>query len=89
MAKSVTQWMSEGEEVYLGAVEEYRQIEEQLRELAAQWRFKKTEINRIAMFLGKAPMPEENGEEPASSPASVAPAHPVRLNIATGQAVRR
>jgi hypothetical protein len=63
MPKTLNDWLQEGEEVYQGAVQEYRQIEEQLRDLATHWRAKKAEIDRIAAMLGKTPLPEEQGGE--------------------------
>ena len=90
MAKSLEEWLQDGEQVYQGTVAEYRQLEEQLRELATRWRAKKTDIDRLAAMLGKTPLPEEHTE--AAGPAESHHEHPratvPRLNLG-GPAVRR
>ena len=104
MAKTIAEWISEGDEIYQNALNEYHRLEEQLRELSAQWRAKQAQINRVAAFLGKEPLDASPAEEPAPAapvPMASFPTAPVpagapadlingpRLNIATGRAVRR
>ncbi len=89
MSKSMSEWLQEGDEVYQGSVEEYRQIEEQLRELAAKWRAKRADINKLAGILGKAPLADEPGDEAAAEGhVEEARGHAPRMNVG-GPAVRR
>ena len=89
MAKSLADWLQEGDEVYQATVEEYRQLEEQLRELATRWRTKKAEIDKLAGILGKPPLPEEHGaEHGAEEHTAERPRIMPRANL-NGPAVRR
>ena len=53
MAKTIAEWMREGEELYAGAVREYHQIESQLIELERKFAAKQEEVNQIAQIIGK------------------------------------
>lgn len=59
MAKSIADWMREGEELYLSAMREYEELEDELSELETRYATKKDEVNQIARIIGK-PMIEGN-----------------------------
>jgi len=59
MSKSIEDWIKEGEELYSGAMNEYRGIEQQLEQLEQQLAAKQLEVNRIAAVIGKPPI-EQN-----------------------------
>ena len=51
--KTFNEWLSEGEQLYATAVEEFRAIEAQINELELHLSAKKGEINQIAQIIGK------------------------------------
>ena len=53
MTKSLTEWLTEGEQLYSNALAEYQAIEAQLDELEAKLAAKKAEVNQIAQVIGK------------------------------------
>lgn len=53
MAKSLNDWLQEGETLYQEALKEYQDIEKQLDELEARLAAKKDEVNQIASVIGK------------------------------------
>lgn len=57
MAKSIVQWMQEGEELYDAALREYQELDTQLQALEKQLTAKQEEVNQIAQIIGK-PMVE-------------------------------
>ena len=59
MAKSIEEWMQEGEALYEGALKEFEQMDEQLRQLEKQLAQKQEEVNQIAQIIGK-PLVEGN-----------------------------
>lgn len=54
--KSFQDWLREGEQLYDGALSEYRRIEAQLDELEKQLAAKQAEVNQIAAIIGKEPV---------------------------------
>ena len=56
MTKSLSDWLSEGEQLYKAALAEYQAIEAQLDELEAKLAAKKAELNQIAQVVGKPPV---------------------------------
>jgi hypothetical protein len=56
VAKSISEWMTEGEELYATALKEYQLIERQLDELERRFQAKKDEVNQIAQIIGKPPL---------------------------------
>jgi hypothetical protein len=59
VAKSIAEWMQEGEALYLAALKEYEEMDAQLRELEKQLAQKQDEVNQIAQVIGK-PLVEGN-----------------------------
>jgi len=55
-SKSFKDWLSEGENLYSGAVREYQAIEQQLEQLEQQLAAKRNEVNQIAAVIGKPPV---------------------------------
>ena len=53
MGKSFQDWIAEGEGLYTAAMNEYKNIEEQMEQLAQQLATKKVEVNQIASVIGR------------------------------------
>jgi hypothetical protein len=53
VAKSIQEWMREGDEIYNSAVEEFKHLEDQLADLEQRVSIKQTEVNQIAQMIGK------------------------------------
>ena len=51
--KTFTEWLSEGEQLYALAVDEFKAIEAQISELELRLTDKKGEVNQIAQIIGK------------------------------------
>ncbi|MGH7214725.1 MAG: hypothetical protein ACREIT_08175 [Tepidisphaeraceae bacterium] len=56
MAKSIQEWISEGEELYNAAMSDYQGMENQLEELEAKLAAKQAEVNKLAGIIGKPPV---------------------------------
>jgi cell division septum initiation protein DivIVA len=56
VAKSIQEWISEGEQIYNAALEEYRSLEKQIDELEQKLAAKQEEVNRVAALLNKPPV---------------------------------
>ena len=56
MSKSLKDWLSEGETLYQGALQEYQALERQIEELEQKLQIKKDEVNQIASVIGKPPV---------------------------------
>jgi len=56
VAKSIQEWINEGEVIYKAAMEEYHTLERQLDELETRLAAKQEEVNRVAALLGKPPV---------------------------------
>jgi hypothetical protein len=56
VTKTLSDWLSEGEQLYNHALAEYQSIEAQLVELEAKLAAKKAEVNQIAQVVGKPPV---------------------------------
>ncbi|CAN5436175.1 hypothetical protein BH09PLA1_BH09PLA1_03710 [soil metagenome] len=54
--KKFSEWLSEGEELYNVAMDEFKSIEAQIDELENQLSAKKSEVNQIAQVIGKPPV---------------------------------
>ena len=59
MAKSIAEWMREGEELYQTALREYEELDTKLREMEKLLAQKQDEVNQIAQVIGK-PLVEGN-----------------------------
>lgn len=59
MAPSIQAWLQQGEQLYAGALSEYRSLEAQLVDLERKLAAKQNEVNQIAGVVGKPPV--ENG----------------------------
>ncbi|MGA3068096.1 MAG: hypothetical protein ABSF29_14730 [Tepidisphaeraceae bacterium] len=53
VAKSIAEWISEGEELYAASLEQYEQIEKELQEMERKLAAKQDEVNQIAQIIGK------------------------------------
>lgn len=53
MAKSIDEWLKEGEGLYDAAMGEFRQLEEQIAALKQQRNAKRAEVNQLARVIGK------------------------------------
>ena len=54
--KNFTEWLSEGEQLYLAAMDEFKAIEAQIDQLEVQLAAKKGEVNQIAQVISKPPV---------------------------------
>lgn len=59
MAKSIAEWIREGESLYEAALKEFEDLDAQLRLLEKQLAQKQDEVNQIAQVIGK-PLVEGN-----------------------------
>ena len=59
MAKSIADWIREGEQLYETALKEFEEMDGRLRELEKQLSLKQDEVNQIAQVIGK-PLVEGN-----------------------------
>jgi hypothetical protein len=59
VAKTIADWIREGEELYRAALKEYEELEEKLREMEKGLAQKQEEVNQIAQVIGK-PLVEGN-----------------------------
>lgn len=62
MAKSLKEWLSEGEQLYGQAMAEFQSLEKQIEELEVQLQAKKEEVNQVAAVIGRTPV--EAGRRP-------------------------
>ena len=56
VAKSISDWMREGEELYSASLKEYQELEAQLADLEQRLQAKQAEVNQIAHIIGKPPV---------------------------------
>jgi hypothetical protein len=59
MAKSINEWMLEGEALYEAALKEFEEMDSRLQQLEKQLAQKQEEVNQIAQIIGK-PLVEGN-----------------------------
>jgi len=59
VAKTITEWMREGEALYATALKEFEEMDAQLQQLEKQLAQKQDEVNQIAQVIGK-PLVEGN-----------------------------
>jgi hypothetical protein len=59
VAKSIAEWMSEGEALYASSLKEYEELNAKLQELETVLMQKQEEVNQIAQIIGK-PLVEGN-----------------------------
>jgi hypothetical protein len=59
VAKTIEEWMLEGEELYQAALKEYEETDARLREMEKELAQKQDEVNQIAQVIGK-PLVEGN-----------------------------
>jgi hypothetical protein len=55
MAKSIQEWIREGEELHATAVQDLQELEKQLAEIEQKRAEKLAEVNQIAGIIGKPP----------------------------------
>jgi len=97
MAKSLSEWLQEGQQLYDAAVEEYRQLEEQAHDIQEKLAAKRLEVNQIAKVVNKPSVDESRSGASSGGVDVVDPAAPgstpfTRNSIAralTGQPLRR
>lgn len=58
MAKSLQEWLQEGQELYDAAIAEYRRLEEQSQEIQQKLAAKRSEVNQISRMIGKPSIDE-------------------------------
>src|SRR5437016_6340196 len=56
VTKSLQEWLTEGEQLYNAAMNDYQHLEQQLDDLEAKLAAKKAEVNQIAQVIGKPPV---------------------------------
>jgi len=56
VAKSIQDWMREGEDLYNAAFKEFQELEAQLADLEGRLTAKQAEVNQIAGIIGKPPV---------------------------------
>jgi hypothetical protein len=56
VAKSIQEWMREGEDLYTSALKEFQDLEVQLVDLEQRMLAKQTEVNQLAQIIGKPPV---------------------------------
>ena len=54
--KNFSEWLGEGEQLYLTAMDEFKAIESQIDQQELQLTAKKGEVNQIAQVIGKPPV---------------------------------
>jgi hypothetical protein len=59
VAKSIAEWLKEGEELYAAALKDYQHVELQIQELEKKLAAKQEEVNQIGQIIGK-PLVEGN-----------------------------
>jgi hypothetical protein len=59
VAKSIAEWIREGEALYEAALKEFEEMDGQLKQLEKQLSQKQDEVNQIAQVIGK-PLVEGN-----------------------------
>jgi hypothetical protein len=59
VAKSIADWMREGEELYASGLKEFQEMEAQLQDLESKLTAKQDEVNQVAQIIGK-PLVEGN-----------------------------
>ncbi len=95
MGKSFQDWLKEGEDLYNGAMSEYKALEQQLAELQEKLAAKKMEVNQIAHVIGQSPIetPAVAKDESAVEVVEHGHAAPYTRNTIaralTGQPIRR
>jgi hypothetical protein len=78
VAKSLQEWLSEGETLYNEALRQYQDLEAQLEDLEARLAAKREEVNQISAVVGKPPVETKrrsavqiiDAQAPGSIPAS-------------------
>ncbi len=78
MAKSLQEWLSEGESLYNEAFKQFQDLEAQLEELEGRLTAKREEVNQIAAVIGKPAVEAKrraavqiiDAQAPGSIPAS-------------------
>jgi hypothetical protein len=59
VAKSIAEWIAEGESLYAASLDEYMQLEKEIQEMEKKLSAKQDEVNQIAQIIGK-PLVEGN-----------------------------
>lgn len=55
-AKSINDWLAEGEQLFDASLNEYHDLASQIAELEDRLNQKFTEVNRLAQIIGKSPV---------------------------------
>lgn len=96
MAKNLSEWLQEGQQLYDTAIEEYRALEEQAQDIQEKLAAKRLEVNQIAKVVNK-PSVDDSRSAAGNGVDVVDPSAPgstpfTRNSIAralTGQPLRR
>jgi len=67
VGKSFQDWLAEGEGLYSAAMNEFKNIEDQMEQLAQQLAAKKVEVNQIASVIGKPSIDGRSNPAPAQA----------------------
>ncbi len=78
MAKSLHEWLQEGESLYNEAMRQFQDLENQLEDLEARLNAKRDEVNQIAAVIGRPTVESKrrasvqiiDAQAPGSIPAS-------------------
>lgn len=97
MAKNLSEWLQEGQQLYDTAIEEYRTLEEQAQEIQEKLAAKRLEVNQIAKVVNKPSVDDTRAAAAGNGVDVVDPSAPgstpfTRNSIAralTGQPLRR
>lgn len=97
MAKNLSEWLLEGQQLYDTAIEEYRQLETQALEIQEKLAAKRLEVNQIAKVINKPAVDDSRAANTSANAEVVDASTPggtpfTRNSIAralTGQPLRR
>jgi len=53
VSKSIQEWLAEGEQLYSATLAEYHDLESQIAELEEKLALKHSEVNKLAVIIGK------------------------------------
>jgi hypothetical protein len=93
VAKSISEWISEGEQLYIASLNEFEEVNAKIQELEIILMQKQEEVNQIAQIIGK-PLVEGNRRLTAQlvdehGPKSVPNSHSTIARALTGRNLNR
>jgi hypothetical protein len=80
VSNPLNSWLSQGEQLYVSALNEFRALEAQLDDVQQKLAAKMQEVNQIAAIIGKPTVAAARGG-PASPMADIIDAPPERLPV--------